>query len=271
MKTKPIKENPGKAGRKRDLLDENAPLFARKTEDLLRHFDDMSMEELAHRLKLKSSEVIRSWRKGEKPPAGKYKQTMAYLFHIIEEWWDDPEMSIEEAQARYGARQSPMNEDIEQKTAPPISTIPITEGDAFVHSVVRDCLKTHAALKELVNREEEKLKILDSAIRNAHAYQQQQTAREHHDPSQPLFEVALNFAPGLIYLLRLSDRRNVFVNPAVEKLLDLSRQQIANMGPGDILQLFHPDDRRPYLEAINALEKQDDEAVRFVSYRLKGK
>jgi PAS domain S-box-containing protein len=83
---------------------------------------------------------------------------------------------------------------------------------------------------------------ISSAIKHAKLSQQLQQSEEHLRQTQRFIERIAETTPGIVYVYDLVERRNIYINPQITKLLGYSPQTIQALGTELITQLMHPDD-----------------------------
>jgi PAS domain S-box-containing protein len=85
-------------------------------------------------------------------------------------------------------------------------------------------------------------------------------------------ESIVNLSPDIIYIYDLADKRNVFSNNGIRKVLGYSVDEIREMGTHLISALMHPDDLKVYLEeTIPKYAKAKDNELISHGYRMRHK
>jgi len=85
-------------------------------------------------------------------------------------------------------------------------------------------------------------------------------------------KVLLDTVPDIIYVYDLIDKKNIFSNEGISKVLGYSVKEIRDMGEKLIPNLMHPDDFRKYLEkTIPKYQKAETGEIIEHEYRMKHK
>ena len=109
--------------------------------------------------------------------------------------------------------------------------------------------------------------ILALRIREEH-----RRAEEALRETQTFSQTVLNASPDVIYVYDIAERRNVYSNDGILKVLGYSTYEIQEMGDELIQLLMHPDDYQAYLNKILPLYQSaaDNEFIEH-EYRMKHK
>ena len=85
-------------------------------------------------------------------------------------------------------------------------------------------------------------------------------------------ESLLNLNPSILYIHDIIERRNVFSNEGIERILGYSRNEIQGFGSQALFLLMHPEDRSAFIEKIYPLYKNTKDNAQIVhQYRMKSK
>ncbi len=95
----------------------------------------------------------------------------------------------------------------------------------------------------------------------------EQDVKEREQMLQQLVESVSVF----IYVYDLIEKRDVYVNPAVEKILGYTAAEMQSMTEEMIMELIHPDDRHLIYTAIANLPHRSDEEIFDMEYRVRDK
>ncbi|QQS05798.1 MAG: PAS domain-containing protein [Fibrobacterota bacterium] len=83
-------------------------------------------------------------------------------------------------------------------------------------------------------------------------------------------ESLLNVTPGILYIYDLTEKRNVFTNVGIQRILGYSIREIQAMGDAVIASLMHPEDLASYADRILPKYAKAVDAERIVhQYRMK--
>jgi PAS domain S-box-containing protein len=90
--------------------------------------------------------------------------------------------------------------------------------------------------------------------------------------SQVFNETMLNTTPDIIYIYDIVERKNVYSNDGIEKILGYSVDEIQKMGEKLIKKLMHPDDLKIYVnDTLSRYENAKDNQLIEHEYRMKHK
>ncbi|TGN20170.1 PAS domain-containing protein [Leptospira idonii] len=83
-------------------------------------------------------------------------------------------------------------------------------------------------------------------------------------------ESILDITPDILYIYDIIERKNVYSNNGIHRVLGYSSEELKNMGEQMISDLMHPDDFKDYLEkVIPRYEKASDKDLIEHQYRMK--
>lgn len=85
-------------------------------------------------------------------------------------------------------------------------------------------------------------------------------------------ESLMDLSPGIIYIYDIIERKNIYTNEGIQKILGYSAKEVQEMGNQVISLLMHPDDFKNYLENIvpKYVTTGDNEQI-IHQYRMKHK
>lgn len=90
--------------------------------------------------------------------------------------------------------------------------------------------------------------------------------------NKQFIESIINLSPDILYIYDLIERKNVYSNDGVLKILGYSVKEVKEMGGKLLSNIMHPDDFKIYLEEIYPkYSKLNDKQPIFHEYRMKNK
>ena len=97
-------------------------------------------------------------------------------------------------------------------------------------------------------------------------------AEEALRQSQEFNKTLLDTSPDLIYIYDIIDRKNIYSNQGIMKILGYTIEEVQTMGENFLPGLMHPDDLTNYLENIlPRYQKAVDKEIIYHEYRMKHK
>jgi PAS domain S-box-containing protein len=97
-------------------------------------------------------------------------------------------------------------------------------------------------------------------------------AEEIQRSQNQFIQTLINLSPDIIYVYDLIERKNIYSNDGIEKILGYSVKEIQKMGNELVSSLMHPDDWNIYInETIPKYETAKDNDKIFHTYRMKHK
>jgi len=118
--------------------------------------------------------------------------------------------------------------------------------------------------------------VLDSAGNTAFMVGTVQDITERNQEKEDLSErnrfiaSLINLSPDIVYIYDLIDKKNVYINKGIQKVLDYSIEDIQKMGNHVIPILMHPDDLKVYFEeTVPRYAKAQDKELILHQYRMK--
>lgn len=121
-------------------------------------------------------------------------------------------------------------------------------------------------IQEMINEKDETINQLELAENEI------RTKNEQLKESKQFVETILDTSPDIIYIYDIVEKKNVYSNEGIRKVLDYTVDEIKKMGASLIPILMHPDDFQIYLEKTlpRYQDAKDNELIEH-EYRMKHK